>query len=80
MNTTTHATGTVVAGQLQLDEPLGLPDQSRVSVTVEPATIAADDWRQRMTQGLKAMQNLKTQQPIGSGGMRLTREQLHERR
>ena len=28
-------TGTVIAGVLKLDEPVALPDQSRVRVTVE---------------------------------------------
>ena len=35
-NMITHATATVVDGSLRLDEKLNLPDQSRVSVTLEP--------------------------------------------
>ena len=32
---TTQATGTIVDGQIQLDQPLALPNDSRVKVTVE---------------------------------------------
>jgi hypothetical protein len=75
---TTQTTGTVMNGQLQLDSPLPLPDRSRVNVTVEVSK-AQESWRQRMQQGLQALEKLKAERPIGSGGVRFTREQLHER-
>jgi hypothetical protein len=34
---------TVVSGQLQLDEPLPLPDNSRVTITIVPAAQAASE-------------------------------------
>jgi hypothetical protein len=76
---TTQATGTVIDGQLQLDRPLPLPNQSRVTVTVQSAIDVPADWRERMTQGLAAMEKLKADHPIGSGGLRFTRDELHER-
>lgn len=77
---TTRTTATVVDGQLQLDQPLPLPNQSRVNVVVESATETPADWRERMTQGLESLQKLVAEHPIGSGGVRFTREELHERR
>jgi hypothetical protein len=44
-------TGTVVNGILQLDEPVGLADESRVQVTIVPL----DDWRERWRQALSAL-------------------------
>ena len=76
---TTHATGMVIDGQLQLDQPLPLPNRSRVTVIVKSAIDVPADWRERMTRGLAAMQKLKDEHPIGSGGVRFTREELHER-
>lgn len=76
---TTQATGTVIDGQLQLDQPLPLPNRSRVTVTVQSAIAPPADWQQRMQQGLAALQQLKAKHPIGSGGVRFTRDELHER-
>lgn len=76
---TTHATGMVIDGQLQLDQPLSLPSRSRVTVTVQSVIDVPADWRERMTRGLAAMQKLKAEHPIGSGGVRFTRDELHER-
>ena len=76
---TTHTTGTVVNGQLQLDQPLPLPNRCRVTVAVAPTVDIPADWRERMVAGLKAIEQLKLERPIGSGGLRFTREELHER-
>ena len=76
---TTQTTGVVVDGQLQLDQPLPLPDRSRVTVTVQSAIDVPADWRERMIRGLATMQQLKVDHPVGSGGLRFTREELHER-
>lgn len=76
---TTQTTGIVVDGQLQLDQPLPLPNRSRVMVTVQSAIDVPADWREQMIRGLAAMQQLKADHPIGSGGLRFTRDELHER-
>lgn len=70
----THTTATVNHGQLELDEPLNLPDQSRVQVTVE----LRDDWRARYLSGLERLRLLIEEQPIRAG-VRFTRDELHER-
>ena len=46
----TETTGTVMAGILTLDQPLDLPDQSRVRVAVEPL----EAWQPRFGAGLEA--------------------------
>ena len=70
----TQTTATVNHGQLQLDEPLNLPDQARVQVTVE----LREDWRAKFLAGLQRLQQLIQEQPIRAG-IRFTRDELHER-
>lgn len=69
-----QTSGTVNRGQLLLDEPLRLPDQSRVQVTVELSA----DWRERYRSGLERFLTLIRERPIRAG-VRFTREELHER-
>jgi hypothetical protein len=71
----TETTGTVVAGLLELDQRLDLPDRSRVRVAVEPL----DGWGGRFRSGLKAWRQLRQEKPINSGGRCYTRDELHER-
>ncbi|NLF71199.1 MAG: hypothetical protein GX575_19380 [Candidatus Anammoximicrobium sp.] len=71
----TETTGTIVAGVLQLDERIDLPDQSRVRVAVAPL----EEWRTRFQTGLKAWKQLCHDRPANSGGRRYTRDELHER-
>ena len=68
-------TGTFVDGTIQLDQPVDLPNHSRVMVQFQ----AMEDWRERMQRGLKAWREYRAQHPTGSGGVRFTREELHER-
>ena len=70
----TDVTGTVLGGALKLDQPLSLPDQSRVRVTIQPV-VSNEGWQQ----ALKALSRLRQEQPICSDGQRYTRDQLHER-
>lgn len=70
----TQTTATVNHGQLELDEPLNLPDRSRVQVTVE----LNEDWRSRYQAGLARFKKLIRERPIHVG-VRFTREELHER-
>ena len=71
----TQTTATVHHGRLELDEPLNLPDQSRVQVTVE----LHQDWRSRYVSGLEQLRHLIREKPIRAG-VRFTRDELHERR
>ena len=69
-----QTSGTVNRGQLVLDEPLWLPDQARVQVTVELSV----EWRERYRSGLEQFLALIRERPIRAEG-RFTREELHER-
>lgn len=70
---TTH-TATVVNGTLQFDQPLNLPELSRVEVTV--AAIIDDSARRR--RAVEEFIRLSDEAKVNSGE-RLTRDQLHER-
>jgi hypothetical protein len=70
----TDVTGTVLGGTLKLDQPLSLPDQSRVRVTIQPV-VSNEGWRH----ALDALERLRREQPIRSGGQRYTRDELYER-
>ena len=72
----TETTATVVAGSLELDRRLDLPDQSRVRVAVEPL----EGWQARFTAGLESWKAYCEEHPVHAGGRRYTREELHERR
>ena len=72
----TETTGMIIAGVLQLDERIDLPDNSRVRVAVVPM----EGWRTRFQTGLKAWKQLCRDRPVNSGGRRYTRDELHERR
>ncbi len=72
----TRSTGTLDGDVIRLDAPLDLPQSSRVELTVQP--LAAPD--ARWAEFLDELDALGNDQPIGSGGTRLTRDELHERR
>jgi ribosomal protein S16 len=66
---------TWTGGTFKPDEVV--PDQTRVRLTVEPI----DEWSPEGARAaLEAIKRLVREQPISSGGVRYTREQLHERR
>ena len=72
---TTH-TATVVDGSLKLDDPLNLPEQSRVEITVAPIAKVVD----RKLEALRNFRALSDATPLFGAAERLTRDQLHERR
>ena len=71
----TETFGTVMAGALQLDQRLDLPDQSRVLVAVEPL----EGWQPRLQAGLESWKAYCEEHPIHAGGRRYSRDELHER-
>jgi hypothetical protein len=71
----TDLTATVIDGTLKLDEPLPWPDDSRVRVTIESIGDSNQDW----FGALEALDRLRRERPIRAGGLRFTRDQLHER-
>jgi hypothetical protein len=72
----TQITATVVNGMLKPDEPLALPDQSRVRVTIEPI----EEWSpEGATAAWESILARLQERPIHGGGMRFTRDELQER-
>jgi len=72
----TQTTAVVRDGALHPDEPLRLPEETRVRVTIEPVVID----RESRLAALKRLQQLIKDRPICSGGLKYTREELHELR
>lgn len=74
---TTHIDATFTDGVLKPDQPLSLPDQTRVRLTIEPI----EPWSpERARTAWEAIQARLKQRPIDGGGVRYTRDELHERR
>jgi predicted DNA-binding antitoxin AbrB/MazE fold protein len=65
-------------GVLKPHDPLGLPPHSQVRVTVELVTEVAGE--QQRVDAWNSVERLWNTSTLDSGGDRLTREQLHERR
>jgi len=73
----THVSATWTGGTFKPDEAVPLPDQTRVRLTVEPL----EEWSpERAKAALAALLKLIRERPINGGGVRYTRDQLHERR
>jgi predicted DNA-binding antitoxin AbrB/MazE fold protein len=74
---TTQMTATVVGGVFKPDQPLPLPEQTRVKLTVEPV----EEWsREKALAAWEALKTLLQEQPLHLGGKRYTRDELYERR
>ncbi len=74
----TQVMATVVDGELKLDQPLELPDKSRVKVMVEVEE-TTEARRARKRRAFEELERLCREKPINSGGLHFTRDQLHER-
>jgi len=74
---TTHMTATVVGGMLKPDHALPLPEQTRIRLTIEPI----EDWSIEAAKAAwEAILARLKERPIHGGGLRYTRDELHERR
>jgi hypothetical protein len=74
---TTQMNATVIDGMLKPDQTLPLAEHSRVRLTIEPI----QDWSPESAQAAwQAIMARLKERPIHGGGLRLTRDQLHERR
>jgi hypothetical protein len=74
---TTQVTATVVNGVLKPDQALPLAEQSRVRLTIEPIEGGSP------TAAVAAWESIKARlqaRPLHFGGVRYTRDELHERR
>lgn len=67
-------TAMVLAGEIKLDDPINLPDRSRVTVLIEPMAAETTNWQQAMTR----LEELCRNHPVSSGGQRYLREELHD--
>jgi predicted DNA-binding antitoxin AbrB/MazE fold protein len=70
-------TATFVEGVLKPDEPLDLPAGARVRLVVEPIAIPSPEEADKVWAELE---KLWDEVSVDSGGVHLTRDQLHERR
>lgn len=70
-----QTTGTLIDGVVQLDQPVNLPNNSRVNVSIEPMSIDPTEARV----AFDALKKRLRERPIHSGGRRFTRDELHER-
>ena len=75
MTTTTTTTGTLIDGVVKLDEAVNVPNNSRVSVRIELISVDQEDAKAALCSLLKRSDD----HPIHSGGVRFTRDELHER-
>ncbi len=70
-----QTTGTLIDGIVHLDQPVNLPNNSRVNVSIEPLSIDPAQARA----AFEAFSQRIQQRPIHSGRQRFTRDELHER-
>ena len=75
---TTQVMATVVDGELKLDAPLELPNASRVKIVVE-VEMSAEQRQEKFRRGVTELLDYIEKHPIHLGGLRFTRDQLHER-
>jgi len=74
---TTQIEATVTNGVLKPDQPLALPEQTRVRLTIEPM----EAWSpEKARAAWEAIQARLKERPIHGGGMHFSRDELHERR
>ena len=73
---TTQVTATVIGGLLKPDENLPLADGQRVKLTIEPV----GDWSPGAAKAAwEAIKARLKERPIHGGGLRYSRDELHER-
>jgi len=72
---TMTTTGTLIDGVVRLDELVDVPNNSRVTVTL--GVIQYDPLKAK--EALDRMLERNQDRPVHSGGVRYTREELHER-
>jgi len=71
----TVTTGTLIDCVVQLDGHVDLPNHSRVSVSIE----SLENDSQKSKAALERFLNRAEQRAFDSGGVRFTRDELHER-
>ncbi|APZ95170.1 hypothetical protein [Fuerstiella marisgermanici] len=74
-----HARGTLINGVVQLDGEVDIPNNSRVEVTLRATTSVEDEERLQRQEALGRLLKRAAERRFHSGGLRFTRDQLHER-
>jgi predicted DNA-binding antitoxin AbrB/MazE fold protein len=73
----TQVEATLIGGVLKPNQPLALPDQARVRLTVEQI----EEWSpEKARAAWAAIQARLVERPIDGGGERYTRDEARERR
>jgi predicted DNA-binding antitoxin AbrB/MazE fold protein len=73
---TTQVDATFTNGILKPDQPIALPDQARVRLTIEPI----EGWSpEKARAAWEAIKLRLKERPIDGGGVKYTRDELHER-
>jgi hypothetical protein len=70
-------TGTVIDGGLELDQPVKLPNNTRVSVTVKPVPLGVS--AAQTEAGWPAWKRRIQERPFHAAGLYFSRDELHER-
>ena len=71
----TQLTGTLIDNSIRLDQPLNLPNHSRVTVDIT----CCDEERQNRAAAWARLKSLIHSQKFNSGGALFTRDELYER-
>jgi predicted DNA-binding antitoxin AbrB/MazE fold protein len=77
---TTQVEATLINGVLKPDQPLSLPDQTRVRLTIESIDPIAEWSPEKAQAAWEAIQARLKERPIHGGGVHYSRDELHERR
>jgi hypothetical protein len=72
---TTHAIAVIENGQIKLSEPLALPENTKVQVTIAPL----DSDRLARVEAVKSMFAIFDEHPIYGGTTKFSREELYDR-
>lgn len=75
----TQVTATVIDGTLKLNQPVDLPSNSRVRVTVEPLAESDELSDEERRAAWERFKQRARERPVNSGGLHFTRDELHER-
>jgi hypothetical protein len=76
---TSQIEATLIDGVLKPDQPLPLPDQSRVRLTIEAMTPIKTWSPEKAWAAWEAIQQRLRERPTHGGGVHYTRDELHER-
>jgi predicted DNA-binding antitoxin AbrB/MazE fold protein len=77
---TTHVEATLINGVLKPDQPVPLPENSRVRLTIESIEPIAEWSPEKAKAAWEAILARLKEHPIHGCGVRYTRDELHERR